>query len=63
MTDEQKQELSTCLNEVSKATSMAGRLLGQAEVAVQKLGGKEAELVSMNLDKLKVTLEEAEEVQ
>ena len=63
MTDEQKHELSNCLSEISKGTSNAGRLLGQADVAVQKLAGEEAELVSMNLDKLKVTLEEAEEVQ
>ena len=62
VTDELKQEVATCLSEISKATSMGSRLLGQADMAVQKLSPKECELVMMNLEKLKSTLEEAEEV-
>ena len=62
VTDEQKQDLATSLTEISKATSNGGRLMGHADQAQQKMAAKDKEIVMMNLEKLRVTLEEAEEV-
>ena len=62
MTDEQKQDLSHCPSELSKATSTGGKLVGIAQVALGKMNAKEGGLNSMSLNKLQSTLEEAEEV-
>ena len=62
-TDKEKQGLATTLQELSKHTAQCTKFMGLAEAALNgDIGAGEAELLEMNVAKLKQVGQEAEEV-
>ena len=63
MSEEEKANLATCLQELSKVASQASKIIAAAEGALTKtITMAEVELINMNLEKLRDASLEAEEV-
>ena len=57
-----KQQLGALLSEISKVTSQANKVVIAADTSFNQINKVESDLLQMNLEKLRATLEEAEEV-
>ena len=59
---EEKQKMASQLQELSKFSNHGAKLVAAAELALPTSSASDAELITMNLEKLKQVCEECEEV-
>ena len=62
VTADDKKRMATTLGELSKATSIASKLLVAADAALPGYCEADAEILQINVERLKASAEQAEEV-